>query len=168
MKEDRFEGLTEAQRTCLRLVARGLSSKEIARETDLSPQTVDQYLSKASALIGVASRREAARQFQSYEQFRKAEFKPTEVVEDVDWDMLAPSEDEGWQAPQSSMHDSASGGLMRQGPARRSGLFPPMGGETNDLKSSKRIYAALRIALFSAIVMVAIVTIITGALSLFG
>lgn len=53
--------LTEGQKTCLRLVGRGMSSKEIAQETGLAPQTVDTYVKAAMAKLGASNRRDAAR-----------------------------------------------------------------------------------------------------------
>lgn len=63
-----IEQLTARERDCLRLVARGMSSKEIALALGLSPLTVDGYLKEAVRTLGVSSRREAARALASYEQ----------------------------------------------------------------------------------------------------
>lgn len=52
--------LTAQERECLRLVARQLSSKEIAAELRISKASVDTYCNRARAKLGVASRREAA------------------------------------------------------------------------------------------------------------
>lgn len=52
--------LTPQERECLRLVARHLSSKEIARELGISKASVDTYLNRARVKLGVASRRAAA------------------------------------------------------------------------------------------------------------
>ncbi|MEO0499317.1 MAG: helix-turn-helix transcriptional regulator [Pseudomonadota bacterium] len=53
--------LTEGERACLSLVARNMSSKEIALELGVSPHTIDQRLKKAMRTLGVANRRIAAR-----------------------------------------------------------------------------------------------------------
>lgn len=53
--------LDENQKLCLRLVAVGYTSKQIAQRTHLSAGTVDQYIFRANAVLGVADRREAAR-----------------------------------------------------------------------------------------------------------
>lgn len=63
MLDEACAQLTDVQRASLRLVGKGLTSKEIARETGLTYQTVDQYLSRAALLIGAQNRREAARLF---------------------------------------------------------------------------------------------------------
>lgn len=53
--------LTEGQKTCLRMVYRHMSSKDIARELGISPHTVDQRLRIAMHALGACSRIEAAR-----------------------------------------------------------------------------------------------------------
>ncbi|HWU95160.1 MAG TPA: helix-turn-helix transcriptional regulator [Sphingomonas sp.] len=63
-----IEQLTARERDCLRLVARGMSSKEIALALGLSPLTVDGYLKEAARTLGVSSRREAARILASHEE----------------------------------------------------------------------------------------------------
>lgn len=62
-----IEQLTARERDCLRLVGRGMSSKEIALALGLSPLTVDGYLKEAVRTLGVSGRREAARVLASYE-----------------------------------------------------------------------------------------------------
>lgn len=58
---DSPKNLSESQKTCLRLVGRGMVSKEIAIETGLSPQTVDTYIKIAINRLGASDRRDAAR-----------------------------------------------------------------------------------------------------------
>jgi two-component system response regulator DesR len=53
--------LTERERDVLRLADEGRSNKEIARQLDLSPGTVRNYLSEASAKLLAANRIEAGR-----------------------------------------------------------------------------------------------------------
>ena len=52
--------LTESQRRCLRLVLGHMTSKEIARELNLSSHTVDAHLKAAMRTLGVTSRVKAA------------------------------------------------------------------------------------------------------------
>lgn len=59
--------LSEGQRECLRLVAQHRSSKEIARELNISPFTVDKRLEQALRKLGVSNRWEAARLYSLYE-----------------------------------------------------------------------------------------------------
>ena len=51
--------LTERQAQCLRLVAAGKTSAEIARELGLSARTVEHYLTNACAKLGVRNRVQA-------------------------------------------------------------------------------------------------------------
>ncbi len=53
--------LSSGQILCLRLVARHLSSKEIAAELGISPHTVDQRIRGALHILGVERRSQAAR-----------------------------------------------------------------------------------------------------------
>jgi len=53
--------LSDRERDVLRLADEGRSNKDIARALDLSPGTVRNYLSEASAKLGAASRIEAGR-----------------------------------------------------------------------------------------------------------
>jgi DNA-binding CsgD family transcriptional regulator len=61
MTSGSIDQLTARQRDCLRLVARGMSSKEIALELGISHLTVDGYLKEAVRILGADSRRAAAR-----------------------------------------------------------------------------------------------------------
>jgi DNA-binding CsgD family transcriptional regulator len=63
-----IEQLTARERDCLRLVGRGMSSKEIALALGLSPLTVDGYLKEAVRTLGVSGRREAARVLASHDE----------------------------------------------------------------------------------------------------
>ncbi|MCH4150612.1 MAG: helix-turn-helix transcriptional regulator [Sphingobium sp.] len=134
---ERISQLSDAQRTCLRLVALNLSSKEIAQQTKLSPQTVDQYLSKAAALLGASNRREAARLLLEWEDpaFNKSEFKPNR---------LASAENSPSMTEQVNVDGGQHGGafwLARQ--------LPPLGGKRHDLEPTEVLYAILRVSLFT-------------------
>lgn len=58
-RRDEPDHLTEREHEVLRLAARGLSNKEIARELSLSVRTVQVHLSHVFNKLGVASRTEA-------------------------------------------------------------------------------------------------------------
>lgn len=53
--------LTCKQWAAVELLARHMTSKEIARELGISPHTVDQRIDTVRRILGVASRRELAR-----------------------------------------------------------------------------------------------------------
>lgn len=61
MDAKRLSRLTEQQRTCLRLVAAGLISKEIAPRLGIAPGSVDQHIKSAMRILDVGDRRTAAR-----------------------------------------------------------------------------------------------------------
>ena len=58
--------LTDRQRDVLRLVARGLSNKEIAQALDLAPETVKTHLARAQMLLGAKNRTDAATRARGY------------------------------------------------------------------------------------------------------
>jgi len=61
MAELGLSRLSEGQRACLRMVYQHMSSKDIARELNISPHTVDQRLRIAMGHLGATSRVEAAK-----------------------------------------------------------------------------------------------------------
>jgi DNA-binding CsgD family transcriptional regulator len=63
MTTNPLDQLNEGQRSCLRLVLGHKNSKEIARELNVSPHTVDQRLRVAIRVLDASSRFEAARKF---------------------------------------------------------------------------------------------------------
>jgi DNA-binding CsgD family transcriptional regulator len=67
MSMERINQLTTRQRDCLRLVMQHLPSKEIARALAISPNTVDQHIRAAMAVLGASSRVSAAKMLSSYE-----------------------------------------------------------------------------------------------------
>ena len=61
MDAKRLARLTDQQRTCLRLVSAGLTSKEIAPSLGIEPGSVDQHIKAAMRILDVGDRRTAAR-----------------------------------------------------------------------------------------------------------
>jgi DNA-binding CsgD family transcriptional regulator len=68
MEPEFIAKLSEGQRACLRRVLMHMSSKDIARELDISPHTVDQRLRVAIQTLAVANRFEAARILAQFER----------------------------------------------------------------------------------------------------
>jgi DNA-binding CsgD family transcriptional regulator len=58
---ERLDRLTPMETACLRLVARRLSSKQIAAELGIAKTSVDTYCNRARSKLGVGDRYEAAR-----------------------------------------------------------------------------------------------------------
>lgn len=68
MDSDTYESLSNRERECLRLVATGHTSGEIARVLEISNTTVDDYVMKARRKMGNLPRRTAARLLVDHEQ----------------------------------------------------------------------------------------------------
>lgn len=65
-----YDHLTERERECLQLVARGHSSKEIGALLGISHHTVDVFVKRSIRTLGAADRRDAARIFQELNALR--------------------------------------------------------------------------------------------------
>jgi len=155
-----LETLSPAQRECLRLVAKGRKSKEIAKITGYAPATVDIYVSKAARALGVKSRREAALLFVRWEGEKDIKLifpishrhAPVDYRESAD-DKPVPRADKTTNRFQRLVSELVS--------------LPPTGGRKNDLSIEGRLAAALKIAFFSALVLVAIALVFREGLRAF-
>jgi DNA-binding CsgD family transcriptional regulator len=65
MDEGALSRLSNRQRDCLRLIGELKGSKEIARELNITQNTVNSYVAEAVALLGARDRRDAARMYAS-------------------------------------------------------------------------------------------------------
>ncbi|WP_417620164.1 helix-turn-helix domain-containing protein [Parasphingorhabdus sp.] len=75
--------LNDGQRDCLRLVLAHFNSKEIARELDVSPHTVDQRLRMAMRILNAQSRFDAAKKFAAFDQenaYQSLIYQPSDVA----------------------------------------------------------------------------------------
>lgn len=150
--------LTEVQVNCLRLVAEGYTSKEIAKRLGLTPMTVDQYLQRAKTALGAPDRRTAARWYvESLPErgFKSFELKPAPVA-DPATDVTPPA------LPAADLPDTpaTSQWQIRIG-------FPPVGGIGSTLDASQKTAAILRIAGLSLIYTTAFALVLGGALKAF-
>lgn len=133
--------MPEGHKVCLRLVAQGMSSKEIAKQTGLAPLTVDTYLKQAMARLGAANRRDAARKLIELELSQKSVSPSPRLVRDeIVTDQWLPT-GSGW---------------------RRWMRLPPLGGGYHDLNWSQKTYEVLHVAVTTAIVLLAIALTIAG------
>lgn len=126
-----------------------MSSKEIAIETGLSPQTVDTYLKQAIARLEVPSRREAARVLLAWEDAAETPSQKTG----------SPSAAVA-SCPSPSQQEALTG---RTGSGAFS-FLPPVGGTVNRLDGAARTLAVLKIAVLSATVVVGLALLIAGGL----
>ncbi|MEC3912328.1 helix-turn-helix transcriptional regulator [Sphingobium sp. CR2-8] len=156
--------LSEGEKQCLRLVAQGFNSKEIARQLHVSEHTVDQRVRTSLRKFGVPSRKEAARLFVSVEQ-RPAQIGTYQPLI-YQPEPLAPQPD-----PASSL-DQPNRPDVRTEPnsfLRRILAFgPPLGGSTNELSVDGRILAMVRAAVLTGVGVVALLLLIRGAFTVLG
>jgi hypothetical protein len=134
--------LPEGHKACLRLVAQGMSSKEIARTTGLAPLTVDTYLKQAIARLGVSNRREAARRLLEIEGSQKSGSPSPE---------LAPA----GPGPAVNLEAGMKGW-------RHWVRLPPVGGGLHDLTWSQKSFQVLHVAVSAAVVLLALSLAIAG------
>ncbi|CAN5404198.1 hypothetical protein BH09PSE4_BH09PSE4_22230 [soil metagenome] len=125
MSIERLTELTPRQRDILRLVKNNLKSKQIARTLGISPHTVDADMRHAIAVLGVASRDDAA-----------------ELLAQNDAPEGAPYQRLIYQAPRLALNADSSA----LGPAVGSDTKPPwqvpflrQGRRDNDLTPTQRL-----------------------------
>lgn len=150
--------LTDVQVNCLRLVADGYTSKEIAKQLGLTPMTVDQYLQRAKKSMGAPDRRTAARWLVERPQsavFKPFELKSPDVAEPAaDVTPLALSEGDDPVTPATQQWQTRIG-------------FPPLGGIRTTFDDGQKTQAILRIAGLSLIYTTAFALVLGGALKAF-
>jgi len=161
MESDRIQKLTEAQRTCLRMVLMHLSSKDIARELGISPHTVDQRLRMAIQALGVANRFEAARILAKYESptpYQSAIYQSPHVAPAPVPATVGLSDIQGVRQGDTGFQGTAvrEEQIAFRTPAFASGgfvnlPFPTPGRERNDLNIVQRLGWIVSIAIASAL-----------------
>lgn len=139
--------LSEGQKACLRLVAQGMSSKEIAKALGLTPQTVDTYVKTSMARLGASNRRDAARMLLAAEASRKSGSPTTGLA-----DSAAEAEE-----------PASTGTTARPNWIR----LPPVGGGTHDLTWSQKTHQALLVAVVSTAIVIALALAIAGLFETF-
>ena len=147
--------LSESQQACLRLVAQGMSSKEIAISLNLSPSTVDTYIKHAIARLGAVNRRDAARKYLE----SKASQKFGSQLEQLAEPPLHGSET-GLPA-----HDELAK-PVGTGQWWRAVLPPPLGGKENQRSALQRFRDACKVIFWGMIVFLAMVIVLTRTMQL--
>lgn len=133
--------LTARQSDCVALVARGFSSKEIARELGISPSTVDNHIATAMHQYGFSNRNAVARWYR--ETFAAAgESAGTAIT------------------PDAQMADPGNIG------ARVMVGTIPMGGIRNSLSLKERILSVAHVSILSIMATSAAVTFVLGLIFL--
>ena len=157
--------LSEGEKQCLRLVAQGFNSKEIARQLHVSEHTVDQRVRTSLRKYGVASRKEAARLFVSGEQghgqngaYQPLIYQPEPLASDPEpaSSLAQPDRPDDEQTGQET--------LLR----RILAFGPPLGGSTNELSTDGRILAMIRAAVLTGVGVITLLLLISGAFKALG
>jgi len=138
--------LSLRQRQCMTLVAKGFTSKEIAKDLALSPSTVDNHIRAVVDRLGAANRIEAARLIQLVESGAYAAVNRPEIS----------ANSSAIETARDSSHQPS-----------QSGILPPLGGQSNRLSAGARIFEVLKIALLGTMIFAAITATIAGIVSLF-
>ena len=137
--DPRISRLTERQKDCLELVAKGYTAKEIGRMLGISYSTVNNHLQAAIQLLEVGGRKEAARLYsQTLENpaGQRVPSEPADLASAVaSFDHRPVTWNRGW---------------------RRIGLLlPPLGGIENALSPSSSFLAVFRVAFLGALAFIA-------------
>lgn len=156
--------LSEGEKQCLRLVAQGFNSKEIARQLHVSEHTVDQRVRTSLRKFGVPTRKEAARLFVSALQpsaqtdtYQPLIYQPEPLASDPE------------PAPSPVQPDRPDVQTKRNSILQRILAFgPPLGGSTNELSADGRILAMIRAAVFTGVGLVTLLLLIAGAFRVLG
>ncbi len=161
MNDPEITKLNNGQRDCLRLVCAHLNSKEIGRELNISPHTVDQRLRQAMRIMGANSRFEAARKFAEQEGINP--YQPL-IYQSSDIAISQQSASLGSSAKQERNFEndliedvstveggSAALAIQHSDTKRRRFPFPQYRGEKNELTTFERLGWIIVIAIGSAV-----------------
>ncbi len=146
-----IERLTDRQKECLRLVAKGYTSKEIGRFLSLSPSTVDNHILTAMQIVEAQNRAEAGRMLSDEENRQNLPSQPEPLA---DAQYSSPTTNAAVQRPIRLMNNYAS-------------FIPPIGGQNNDLGQTERTIKILQLSAISLTILVSLVLLIAGALKAF-
>jgi DNA-binding CsgD family transcriptional regulator len=131
--------LTERQTDCVARVARGLSSKEIARELGISPSTVDNHVASAMHHYGFSTRAAVAKWY--VEQVNGAEAVP---ILDNELELITKVRSK----------------------SNRFLAMPPLGGATNGLTMKQRFFSVSQVVIVSIMVASSAITFVLGLIFL--
>jgi len=156
-----FARLSEGQRECLRLVLGHMNSKEIGRELDISPHTVDQRLRGALRILSANSRFEAARKFAEVDtenSYQSLIYQTPHVEKSGEGVTLNSSakRDGSFEDPlvkDASKVDGNIAAISLDGSETKQNRlpFPQYRGEKNELSTVERLGWVLVIAIGSAL-----------------
>lgn len=166
--QESVAALSEGEKQCLRLVAQGFNSKEIARQLHISEHTVDQRVRIVLRKMHVPSRKEAARLFVSAEKAAEGEKPHSGTYQPLIYQpkVVAPTPDPAPSKGQPDQQGWRPGWLAL---LRRVLAFgPPLGGSINELSVDGRILAMVRAAVLTAIGVITLLLFVAGAFKALG
>ncbi|HEX8194421.1 MAG TPA: helix-turn-helix transcriptional regulator [Allosphingosinicella sp.] len=173
MADKRFARLTDQQRTCLRLVSAGLTSKEIAPRLGIEPGSVDQHIKAAMRIMDVGDRRTAARLLADHEgrATQQLVYQPPEIAAGP-WDgEMGPSTEN--RERQQQQRDTSSASLQEeQAPFAISAMgrtalpLPVWGAKPHHLSWVKRLGWIVAVAIGIALAFGALVSAIEALVRL--
>ena len=162
----RCERLSEGQKACLRLVADGYETKDIAPLVGLSIDGVNARLNAARRILGVSRRSEAARLLAEYEQdYQRQVYPPLAVPEPAEIGPDAPAPEAGAQEAGNGRRLAVSeertpyGAPITRQRWRLQWPFPTRGRAQNDLTL---IEGVIWIVLGTALLAIAAATILNA------
>ena len=146
--------LSGRQRDCIMRVKKGLTSKEIARELNISHRTVELHVAAAMEKLGV-SNRYAAIALLHGEDVTGQEREPLmlQKTSDAESDYLMAGE----PAPDAAASKTSTLGLP---------VFPPLGGKSNEADHEQRKTWMFRIALASIMLTCFVILSVLGVIEL--
>jgi DNA-binding CsgD family transcriptional regulator len=144
--------LTDRQKDCLRLVAQGYTSKEIGRQLDLSPSTVDNHILAATQMLSAVSRGEAARYLTSTEARQKIPSQPAALADNAVSSVSSVSA----EIPTFSAF------------GRKIWMLPPVGGYRNELDATEKTVRIIQVAAVGFGTFIGLTLVIAGIFRLFG
>lgn len=145
--------LTLRQKDCVRLVADGYTSKQIAQFLNISPSTVDNHIRSALRALNVESRAEAARALKRLETNQRLTNQASSV-------------DQTDVGTQLSLLTAATASDKRH--PTKAWAVVPIGGFENNLNASGKTLAILQVAGVSLMALLALSILLAGALRVFG
>lgn len=172
MDEKRLARLTEQQRTCLRLVSAGLTSKEMAPSLGIEPGSVDQHIKAAMRILDVGDRRSAARLFADYEgrAVQQLVYQPPDIAAHSFPADNGASTGIGGQQQQ---HEASGATLQEEqapfafAPASRTALpLPVWGAKPHHLNGARRLAWMIVVAIGIALAFGALVSAIEALVRL--
>lgn len=103
-------GLSEREKSCLRLVSQGLTSKEIAIRLETTPGVIDNYITSAVRILQASSRRQAARILmeRELEPVQQLHVQPAALVTRSEPDELNAPETDAYRIDEAAVSGSPS------------------------------------------------------------